>query len=159
MSKKITMKKEFVEGDEVILSNVSVKWANLNAPDDRFEPCWKVDAVLTQEMADEMKKVGFKVRQDNDGDWILRCKKKTHTKKGKPMDAPKVVGRDGKTAFTENIGNGSIMNIRIFAKYVEVNGNTYLPARLNAAQVVTHVPYEGGGGFDNLDESEEPADF
>jgi hypothetical protein len=157
----IQMRQEFVEGEVFALINVKVKWAALNKPDTRFEPCWKVDAVLSPDQAEKMKAVGFRIRQDADGDWVLRCKKKCRTKSGQPMEAPRVVGRDGVTPFTENIGNGSVMNINVFAKYIEVAGKTHLPAYLNEAQVVEHVPYTGGSpGFGNLEEGpQEQSDF
>jgi hypothetical protein len=154
---KIKRIEKFEEGCVLPITNRPVKWASLITPDTKFDPCWKIDIVLTKEQADKMKSAGFKVRQDTDGDWILRAKKKVRTKSGQPMSAPTVVGRDGVTPFTENVGNGSICNVNIFAKYIEVSGQTYLPAYLNEVQVVEHVPYGGGSGFANVDEDGDAA--
>jgi hypothetical protein len=143
------------EGSVLPITNRPVKWAALINPDTKFEACWKLDVVLTKEQAEKMLAVGFGVKVDKDGDHVLRVKKKCRTKKGDLMTPPTVVGRDGQTPFTENVGNGSICNINIFAKYIEVNGNTYLPAYLNEVQVLEHVPYNGGGGFSNVDEGTE----
>jgi hypothetical protein len=155
MAKKgdIQIVDKFIEGEVFPLTNVPCKWASLKDPDTRFEHCWKVDLILTKEQAEKMKAVGFNVKQDSEGEWYLRAKKKTKTKSGTPLEPPRVVSRDGSTPFTERIGNGSILNVNIFAKYLEVNGKTHLPAYLNEVQVVEHVPYSGGPGFGNLDDN------
>lgn len=153
MAKKgqsFTMKQEFVDGDEFTLTNVLCKWANLITPDTRYEHKWKIDIILTKKLAASLKSVGFNVRTDKDGDEILRVIKKTRTKAGSPMEAPRVVGLDGNTPFTERVGNGSKVNIKIYAKYIEVSGETHLPAYINAVQVVDLVPYKGGSDFDDL---------
>lgn len=151
---KFTMKDEFVEGSEFTLRNVKCKWASLITPDTRYEHKWKVDIILTKKLAESLKSVGFNVRTDKDGDQILRVIKKTRTKAGAPMEAPRVVARDGSTPFTERLGNGSTININIYAKYIEVSGETHLPAYINAVQVVELEPYKGGGDFGNLDDDE-----
>jgi hypothetical protein len=154
----IQMRDEFIDGEEFVLSNVPCKWASLIRPDTRFEHVWKIDAILTKDQADRMKAVGFNVKQDKEGDWFIRCKKKVQTKSGSPMEPPRVVGRDGATPFTEEVGNGSIVNIKVFAKYKEVNGQTHLPAYLNAVQVLEHVPYNSSG-FGNVDDGAVPDDL
>jgi hypothetical protein len=148
--KKFTMKDEFVEGDEFTLTNVKCKWAALIQPDTRYEHKWKIDVILTKKLSESLKSVGFNVKTDKDGDLILRVIKKTRTKSGTPMEAPRCVGLDGSTPFTERIGNGSTVNIKIYAKYIEVSGETHLPAYINAVQVVDLVPYKGGSDFDDL---------
>ena len=152
-AKKIVMRDEFIEGDNFTLANVPVKWASLDKPDTRFEPCYKADLILTKDQAERMAAVGFKIRTDKDGDKVLRVKKKTMTKSGTPMEAPSVVGPDGETLFTQKVGNGSILNVSIFAKYIEVSGVTYLPAYLNGVQVVSHVPYKGAADFADVSDS------
>ena len=159
-AKKITMRDEFIDGDNFTLANVPVKWASLLKPDTRFEPCYKVDLILTKDQAERMAAVGFKIRTDKDGDKVLRVKKKTMTKSGTPMEPPSCVGPDGETVFTERVGNGSVLNVSIFAKYIEVSGTTYLPAYLNGVQVVNHVPYKGAADFADVSDSGsgQPAD-
>ena len=148
--KGFTMKDEFVEGDEFTLSNVKCKWAALITPDTRYEHKWKIDLILTKKLAESLKSVCFNVRTDKEGDQILRVIKKTRTKGGTPMEAPRVVGLDGITPFAERIGNGSTVNIKVYAKYIEVSGQTHLPAYINAVQVVDLVPYKGGSDFDDI---------
>jgi hypothetical protein len=152
----MTMRQEFIDGMEFPINGVAVKWAYLDAPDTRFEHKYKVDLVLTKDQAEKMKAVGFKIKTDKDGDFVLTATKKTRTKGGKVMEAPRVVGRDGQTPFTEKVGNGSIINIKIFAKYTEVSGNTFLPAYINSVQVLSHVPF--AGGFGNADDPDAQVD-
>jgi hypothetical protein len=154
--KKMELKAEFVEGAVLPLSNVKVKWAALQEPDTKFEPCWKIDIIITEEQANNLKAVGFKCRQDSDGDWILRAKKKVRTKSGKAQRAPLVVGRDGRTPITDNVGNGSLCNVNVYAKYVEVAGVTHLPCYLNEVQVIDLVPYSGSTGFKPIPEETVP---
>ena len=148
--KGFTMKDEFVDGAEFTLNNVKCKWANLITPDTRYEHKWKIDLILTKKLAESLKSVGFNVKTDKDGDQYLRVVKKTRTKSGTPMEAPRVVALDGSTPVTERIGNGSVVNIKIYAKYIEVSGQTHLPAYINAVQVVELEPYTGGSDFDDL---------
>jgi hypothetical protein len=143
----------FVDGDVLTLTNVPVKWAATQRPDTKFESVWKINIILTDEQATKLKSVGFRVKTDKDGDQILTARRKTQTKSGDPIAPPTVVGRDGTTRFTEELGNGSVVNVRVWCKYKQVSGETYLPAYLNEIQVIEHIPY-GGGGFGDVDSDE-----
>ena len=138
------------KGSVLPINGVKVKWAALQSPDTRYEHCWKVNLILSKEQAEKMMAVGFNVSQDKDGDYFLVAKKKCRTKEGKLQTAPLVVGRDGRTPFTEELGNGSTVNAQVFSKYVEVKGETWLTAYLNSVQVLEHVPYSGSG-FEDAD--------
>lgn len=158
MTAKKKMIEAFVDGETFVIKNRPVKWAKVDPefPDTKYEPCWKVDIVLDEEWKDNLTKSGFNIHQDTDGDWVLRCKRKVKTMKGKTQTPPRVVGLDGRTPFTEAIGNGSICNIEVFAKYNEVAGKTHLTSYLNAIQVANHVPYGGGSSFDDLTGDDTP---
>lgn len=150
---------KFIEGATFVLKSVPVKWAKVQEdnPDTMFERCWKLDAVLDKPLADSMIAAGFNVHE-KDGEYLLSCKTKCATKAGKPNKPPVVVGRDGKTPFTREIGNGSICNVKVYAKFTTVSGKTYLPAYLNAVQVVDHVEYNGAG-FDSVDDEDTDVPF
>ena len=141
---------DYVKGVEFPLNNVKVIWADIMAdsPDTKYEACWKLDAVLEKGMAKSMEAAGFGVKE-KDGEFTLTIKKKCRTKAGKEQAPPSVVGRDGRTPFTEDVGNGSVCNVIVFAKYNEVKGITYLTPYLNGVQVVDHV--SRGSGFGNVD--------
>ena len=64
----------------------------------------------------------------------------------KEYEPLKVVDAGG-DVFTENVGNGSVCHVKMFA-YRNVDG--MLVVQLDAVIVVEHVPYEGGGSsFDD----------
>ena len=70
------------------------------------------------------------------------------------MNPPRVVGDDGETPVDgSKVGNGSIVNLNVYAKYWEVNGETFLPLRLNSVQIVKLVEYTGGTGFKPINQS------
>jgi len=142
----------FVAGSEFTLMNVEVEWANIQAdnPDTRFEHAWKIDAILSDSEAKSMEASGFGIRKNKDGRNVLTLKTKcVSSRTQKRNSPPEVFGRDGRTPFTEELGNGSVCNIKGYAKYVEVNGKTYLPAYINKVQVVEHV--SRGSQFEDLD--------
>jgi hypothetical protein len=143
---------KFIKGDTFVLRNVKVKWAWLDPdrPDTKYEHCWRVDIILDDETEAILKSSGFNVKVDKDGDTIYRAKKKCKTRAGKSQRAPEVFSLDGRTRFTEIIGNGSTCNVEIFGKYHEVAGETHLSGYLNKIQVVDHIPYGGSTPFDDL---------
>lgn len=149
------MEERFIAGDVFVLKG-KVKWAAVHEPDTRFEPCWKVDLILSEEVKDELKEAGFNVRQDKDGDWVLTVKSKVTTKAGKKNHPPTVVSRDPKIPFTDAIGNGSECNVKIYAKYIDVAGKRHLPAYLNKIQVLDHVAYLGNEDFRDETSTEVP---
>lgn len=147
MAKK--KREEFVEGMVFILKEVKCKWAKVHEPDDRYEEKWTITAVLDNKLAEDLEDVGFNIKIDGDGDKVLEVKTKVNKKNGTKNKAPQVVGSDGRTPFTDNIGNGSTVNIKVYAKYMTVSGKEFLPAYLNAVQVIDHVEYTGGVAFDD----------
>lgn len=62
------------------------------------------------------------------------------SKKGTPMRV-NVIDTEG-NQFTENVGNGSVCNIKLFG-YKNQDGQ--LVVQLDTVQVVKHVPYENSG--------------
>lgn len=141
----------FLEMFEFDLDNVEIYYAFLFKPDTKYESCWKATIILPDSLALEMKNLGFNVRDKKFGDetkQVIVAKRKTHTREGKAMYPPKVV--DAGTAdsdpqyWDENvgIGNGSVCNLKVAARYVDVGGKTRLPLYLNSVQVVEHKPYD-----------------
>jgi hypothetical protein len=141
------MKEEFIGGAIVPFEKVKIKWAYLDKdrPDTRFDSSgvWKLEIILDKAQADALKEVGFKVRQDSEGDWLLTCKRKVRTAKGVMLQPPTVVDKDGRTPFTGMIGNGTLANVYVKAEYKEVGGKTYLPAYLNKVQILKLIPFDG----------------
>lgn len=70
------------------------------------------------------------------------------SKAGNPMKV-NVVDKDG-NAFTDLIGNGSVVNLKLFG-YLNKEGQMNIT--LDTVQVLEHIPYEGGGGSsDSVDD-------
>jgi hypothetical protein len=59
-----------------------------------------------------------------------------------------VIDKDGQ-AFTQDIGNGSVCTLKLFG-YRNPEGQ--LTVTLDTVQVVEHVPYEGKGSSDSVDD-------
>lgn len=132
-----------------VLNNVKCRWASVLEPNTKFDPAWEIEALLSAEQAEDFKTQGANPKKDEDGQWSLRFKRKTHGQRKDggtfEKEAPRCVDMH-KEPFTKLIGNGSTVNI--------VYGITKYPigtqVDLVAVQVVDHVPY--GGSTDPLAE-------
>lgn len=80
-----------------------------------------------------------------EGMYGFNVAKPEFSKKGNPMTV-NVIDKDG-NAFTENVGNGSVVNLKLFG-YKNVDGQ--LVVTLDTMQVVEHVPYEGKTSSDSV---------
>lgn len=80
-----------------------------------------------------------------EGMYGFNVAKPEFSKKGNPMTV-NVIDKDGK-AFTENVGNGSVVNLKLFG-YKNVDGQ--LVVTLDTMQVIEHVPYEGKASSDSV---------
>jgi len=74
-----------------------------------------------------------------DGLFGFNLTKPEFSKKGNRMFV-NVIDSEGKT-FTENVGNGSVVTVKLFGYY---NADGQLNVTLDTVQVLEHVPYEGG---------------
>jgi hypothetical protein len=123
---------------------------------------WVVDINLDPTTAAECKKLGFDLKTSKNPNKdtvenVLKAKRKTKDKTGKAQPAPTIVGLDGRTPFTEEIGYGTRANVLISVRAWEVfdkvaGGKIWkLFAYIDAVQVIDHVPRGGSGnGFDDL---------
>ena len=127
------------------LSNVTVHWAHLLKPDTAFNGNkWHLTASLSDELAEALRKEGFTIVDKGTIKNVLKVKKEALTAKGVANEPPFIVGPDGRTPFTQEVGNGSICNLLISAKAWTVRGATMISAYLDGVQVVSHVPYSSG---------------
>lgn len=134
------------------LSNVVCFWVHLDTPDTAFgNNKWCLEMRLEDEVAEQMKAIGFDVKDKvKDGVTtknVLKAKKEVLTRAGKEQTKPKVVGPDGRTLFTDKIGNGSVLNLQLSCKAWPINGAWQLSCYVDAAQVVILEEYTGGGSF------------
>lgn len=82
-----------------------------------------------------------------DGLWGFNIAKPEFSKKGLPMNV-NVIDTDGQ-AFTENVGNGSVVNLKLFG-YKNQDGQ--LTVTLDTMQVVEHVAYEQKGSAGEVED-------
>ena len=80
-----------------------------------------------------------------EGMWGFTVTRPEFSKKGNKQTV-NVIDKDG-NAFTENVGNGSVCNIKLFA-YKNRDGQ--LVVTLDTVQVIDHVPYEQKGAADSV---------
>jgi len=146
-----------------ILKNVKVYWAHVHQPDTAFGgDKWKLDAALTEEAGEELKALGFTINSKTYGQveepYVL-VPKKERIVKGIEQKPPVIVGADGKTPFTQDIGNGSVCNLKLSCKAWKIKGKWILATYLDAVQIVKHVEYSGGGAFEDCSEESTDVPF
>lgn len=95
---------------------------------------------------------------------VLPVKNSYNSEEMGKLKAIPVVGRDGKTEFTDAIGNGSICNVHIRLKQQKMKSGRGGPVhpRIAGVQVVEHVAYNPDAtnlSFDTLPETEASADI
>lgn len=81
------------------------------------------------------------------GLWGFNVAKPEFSKKGNPMTV-NVIDTDGQ-AFTDNIGNGSVVNLKLFG-YRNVDNQVVVT--LDTVQVVEHIPYESRATSDSVED-------
>lgn len=102
---------------------------------------YSLDLYVEGAELEKLKKLGVKINHSEDGDFVKPKRKDSILKDGETikLGPPPVVGPDGKTPFTENIGNGS--KVAAMVTVTEFKGTKSI--KLSALQVIEHIPYEG----------------
>lgn len=143
------------------LNNVKGFWIKVLEPDTAYEHKWSIDLHLTDAQATELKAVGFSVKDEVKnkkgeivGKNVLKVSKKVKNKDGSDNKPPFVVSQDGRTPWTEPLGNGSLLNLKLSAKAWYVQGKWTLSCYLDGVQVV--VAEEYGSGFGDVTEEDMP---
>lgn len=135
-------------------------WAKLQKPavnynKDGFE--WTVDLSVDDKtkaamINDGFPKSAFKNKDDDRG-WFITFRRKTVKADGtdaKPID---VVGRD-KQPFTKLIGNGTVVNAKVFCEERSTpDGKKYFHKAITGIQIWEHVEYESKNEEFPTDES------
>ncbi len=81
------------------------------------------------------------------GLWGFNVAKPEFSKKGNKMSV-NVIDTEGKP-FTENVGNGSVVNLKLFGYR---NQDNQLVVTLDTMQVVEHVAFESKGSSDSVED-------
>lgn len=119
------------------------KWAMVHRMDEEFNN-YKIDLYFDDESRVLYDESGCqnKVKSDDDGDYVTFRRRDQQLIKDElvKFGKPKVVDKEGET-FTENIGNGSQVVVKI-AVFDTRNGKGH---RLESLLVEDWIPYEGSG--------------
>ena len=137
------------KGTTFIIENVLVDYASVFRPNTRYRPEWAVVVRVPQHLQQEFYEVGFRLKQDPNGNISLRAKRYVRLDNGEELTPPIVVDCDN-NPWPENrglIGNGSKCNVKVKAKYTTYQGVEGLSCYLEGLQVLEHIPYQGGVSF------------
>ena len=115
-------------------------WAQVNTPDTKWEPCWKIDLLMPDEEADKLKAAGIKVKRNDDGVYQYKFKRKVTNAKGGANKQPVVVDKD-KNPTDVIIGNGS--TVAVLYKVFTWKFRPGIGADLDKIQILELVEYTG----------------
>ena len=126
-------------------------WASIQAPNTTFDPVYCIDLVVAPETVDDLKKLGLKVKNTDEGPTV-KFKRNQFRPDGTENKRPVV--RDAQNQpFSDLIGNGSEVIVQ-FSTYEWKNKfGSGVSTDLQGVQVVHLVPYRTGDGdeFEPLD--------
>ena len=159
-----------------IIKNIEGHWFKLDKtrPAAAFGdsgPKWEFQAVIrTKTQADELKALGFKLTPTEENGKVIykiSFRKPTHKKNGEPNLPVKVLDGKLNEIDPKTIGNGSVVNIEIFAYDYEVKsqdgksskkGKAFMLMKVQVVKLKLFVPRQGES-FDMVDtEVIQPAD-
>ncbi|NIQ16750.1 MAG: hypothetical protein GTO02_20905 [Candidatus Dadabacteria bacterium] len=140
-----------------------VNWACVQRPNEKYEPVWSVDVVLTPEtkkkILSNIKEAASKgdklpkINRNDDGTEIIKIKRKVFRVDGSKNNPPEVVDKSTE-AFNRLIGNGSVCNIKYGVYSWKNNFGSGVSLDLKGVQVLKHVPYEDDDeNFENLEDT------
>lgn len=125
------------------INHCILEWAhNLGTPDiTEWDPIgkYKVNAIVSDEVAEEMKYVGFAIKTNKEGQQFANPKRKVE------LGAPVVVDTDDNPVDPSKIGNGSIATIHCKCKYYKIGGTESLPIYIEKVVIEDLVEYDSGG--------------
>ena len=157
---------KFDDYQNMTIKDVEVKWAKVQPHQfDQYTPKnapagpkkWAVDIVLNDTLAKALKKEGFNVKKGTEGNSFVHASKNKKKKDGTDNMPIKIVGMDGRTPVTDELGNGTKCNIKVSAK--KWGTVSTITLYLDSIQVLDLVKYEGGSGFEDLSTDDEPDNF
>lgn len=132
-------------------------WSFVTTPNTKFTPCYSVNLVVNQDLADDYRQRGFPVKDMDEGPALI-IKRKVNGPNGMVREAPELVDKF-KQPIDVNVGNGSRVKVLCKEWDTKWNGQVYKGLDFKAMQVIELVEYEGGttasSAFDVEAEEEE----
>lgn len=126
-------------------------WASITQPNTRFEPKYCIDVVLEDDKADELKELGFTIKDKADGPTITLTRK-VNGPRGIVREAPALMDAQKQT-LNCLVGNGSKVKVQGRPWEMNRNGQDFKGLELQAVQVLDLVHYSSGDGDEFVSES------
>lgn len=132
-------------------------WSFVTTPNTKFTPCYSVNLVVNEDLANDYRERGFPVKDMDEGPALI-IKRKVNGPNGMIREAPELVDKF-KQPIDVNVGNGSRVKVLCKEWDTKWNGTVYKGLDFKAMQVLELVEYEGGttaaSAFDVEAEEEE----
>ena len=135
-------------------------WASVRTPNTKFEPCYTVDLVVSDEVANDFESRGFRVKDlvvnDEEVGRAITIKRKVNGPNGMVRKAPKLFDKD-KIPLDELVGNGSKVKVQYNEWETSNKYGDFKGLDFQAMQVIELVSYKTGDGdeFDTIEGGEE----
>jgi|TARA_E500000305_G_scaffold111384_1_gene123139 hypothetical protein len=135
-------------------------WASVRTPNTKFEPCYTVDLVVSDEVANDFESRGFRVKDLTVNDEVvgrsINFKRKVNGPNGMVRKAPLLMDAD-KVPMDENVGNGSKVRVQYNEWEATNKFGTFKGLDFQAMQVEELISYKAGDGdeFDSIEGGEE----
>jgi len=126
-------------------------WASVTTPNTTYTPVYTVNLVVDDEVANDFRSRGFKVKDMEEGPALL-IKRKVNGPNGMVRSAPKLLDRN-KQPLNVAVGNGSKVRVQYKEWETTWNGTEYKGLDFQAMQVLDLVEYASpdGAEFDIID--------
>jgi hypothetical protein len=149
------------------LYNLEMHWPNFDKAKAKFanqKPRWSAMFITKDKaQAKEIEALGIKVNPNIPDEgapyWSFNVgKNETSAKSGAPNPPVKIVDINGNPAPNNNIGNGTIVNIRMLEReYTNLAGKPAMAYTLMAVQIVKLIKYEAPARDSDFPETKRPA--
>ena len=135
-------------------------WASLTRANEKFEPMWRVDLAVSDEVAEDFKSQGISVGQtvidEQTINNIVRFKRKVSKANGDKNTQPTLVDA-GKQPLDKIVGNGSKVKVMYRPYEWNFKGKKGTGLDLQAVQVMDLIEYLPREDFDIEDSSDSSA--
>tara|TARA_R110000765_G_scaffold141511_1_gene242459 strand:+ start:1136 stop:1567 length:432 start_codon:yes stop_codon:yes gene_type:complete len=125
-------------------------WASITQPNTRFEPKYCIDVVLEDDKANELKELGFTIK-DKEGGPTITLTRKVNGPRGTVREAPALMDAQ-KAPLNCLVGNGSKVKVQGRPWEMNRNGQDFKGLELQAVQVLDLVHYSSGDGDEFVSE-------
>jgi hypothetical protein len=134
-------------------------WASVTTPNTTYTPVYTVNLIVDEEVANDFRSRGFKVKDMDEGPALI-IKRKVNNKDGSVNSAPKLLDRN-KQPLNVSVGNGSKVRVQYKEWESTWNGTLYKGLDFQAMQVIDLVEYASpdGAEFEVVDGEDNGSEF